>query len=115
MRPYTYEDLNCEAISIEDFYRKEFYSLKIAIEVLQENNIHSTQDELFQENDRVKFIKDFLKTTEGENEEINDETIKNIINDIKRKCIQNFKKNNINRDKIQTVLNAFLEKIKSTI
>ena len=111
---YTYEDLDSKTISIEDFYRKEFF-LKIVIEVLQENNIHSTQDELFQEDDRVKFINNFLKSKEGGNEEINDERIKKIIDDIKSKCIQKFKKNNINRDKIQTVLNAFLDKIKSTI
>ena len=109
---YTYEDLGSQSISVEDFYNKEFF-LKIVRGVLQEHNIEDAEDELFQEDNRIKLIKDFLGKKKGENKEINKVAVKKITDDIKEKCIQEFKKNNINQEKIKKVLNAFLDKINS--
>ena len=107
---YTYEDLGSQSISIEDFYKVDFFQ-KIVIEVLQENDIDGTEDELFQEDDRIKSINNFLKRKQRDNNEIDNATIKKMIDAIKKKCIQKFKKNDIDKEKVINVLNTFSEKI----
>ena len=109
---YTYSDLDSQSVTIEDFYKKEFF-LEIVNEVLQKNNITVADDELFQEDDRINTIKRILGEKKIGTKKINTVTINKIVVDIKDICIERFESININKEKVEKVLEAFLEKINS--
>ena len=103
---YTYKDLNSDSVTIEDFYKQEFFS-NIVTKILTKNDI--SIDGLELEGNRIKSIKDHFARNEvgGPNSKL-------IINEIKNECIKNIKKSNTDEEKITAVLNALLKKINST-
>ena len=100
---YTYNDLNCEEITIEDFYKQNYFS-NIVEKILSENNI-STEGLDLQTN-RSRSIKDhFARNNIGR------EHSRSIIKDIKNECVKNIRKTDTNEERITTVLDALLKKI----
>lgn len=104
---YTYEDLNNNANTIEDFYNESFFK-GIVENILGSCNIDHTDIEI-PEDKRMKYIKEYI----GNSGNIDTKKIKEIIGTIKRECIQNFQ-GNLNEEKIKSVLNTFLNKIRSS-
>ncbi len=100
---YTYSDLNSEEITIEDFYKQDYF-FNIVEKILSENNI--SIDGLDLQTNRIKSIKDhFARNNVGS------ENSKSIIKDIKNECIKNIRKADTNEEKITTVLSTLLKKI----
>ena len=103
---YTYKDLDSEAVTLEDFYEKDFFQ-SAAQTVLTEYKISYPADDWFSENDRMASIKGFLHSKKRESEE----GIKTIVAKIKERCIGKFAKRNVNQEKLKPMLDRFLEKI----
>ncbi len=99
---FTYEDLGCDAITIEDFYKSEFFS-RIVQEVFEEYTIPLSGNIPY--TDRMKFIQDSIPNQKKK------ET-KDIQNAIKTKCREKFKEN-IDIEKMENMLATLLKKITS--
>ena len=104
---YTYKDLDSEAVTLEDFYVKDFFQ-QVAQEVFQKHKFLCLPDDWFQENDRIDSIKNFLHKKKEVEKEID---IKIIVDEIKECCIEKFTKKNVDREKIKQMLSKLLEKI----
>ncbi len=117
---YTYTDLGSKAVTIEDFYNKEFF-LQVVKDVLNNNNISELNVEDMPEDNRIEFITKLLKKPDLKNntsknlkkEDINN-LLRKVVSEIKIQCIQQKKKDDLNQEKIKKVLDNFLEKIKKT-
>lgn len=114
---YTYADLDSTAITIEDFYRKEFF-VKATVAVLKKYDIDADIEELPEDN-RINFIRKYLnekqkdllvEKSEERDIELN-KLVKEMVNEIKSRCIDSFKKQNLNQEKITKILKKLLEKI----
>ena len=96
---FTYKDLGIKAITIEDFYNKDFLS-KITKQVFKrykiDGNIELTED------NRLEKIKNILKNN----------NTSQIIREVKDQCIKSFKQKDLDQDKIKKMLQSFLTKIK---
>ncbi|MCY3972991.1 MAG: hypothetical protein OXF52_02125 [Candidatus Dadabacteria bacterium] len=97
--------MESKAITIEDFYKPEFMK-PIVESIMRENKIEPLEGEWLLENNRVKAIKDSLRKKGKQGEEI-----KEIADNIKVKCTEKVKKQNIDEDKINPVLDKLLEKM----
>ena len=114
---YTYKDLGSSAITIEDFYKKDFF-LTVVKKVLKNNNINNPEVENLPEDDRIAFITKFLKKINlknNSNENLKkadmNNLVKKVVCEIKEQCVQKMNKNNVDQEKLKKVLNNFLEKI----
>ncbi len=101
---YTYKELESDAITIEDFYKHNFFD-GIVKEILNKNGINTEGLKLVETN-RIEFTKDYLVKNK-----VNGEESKKIIKKIKTECIEKIKKSNIEEKKITFVLDALLGKI----
>ena len=95
---YTYKDLDSDAITIEDFYIKDFF-VKICKEIFEKNSIDTTDIEKLPEIDRMNYIKKLRPVNNK------------IAADIKQECSERFEEKDINTEKIQPVLDTLLTKI----
>ena len=102
---FTYKDLGSDAITIEDFYKPE-YMKPIIEDVLRENEIEIPTGDWLSENNKIKEIQDLLGKAGKQGDEI-----KEIIINIKDRCVKSIKKQDINEDKINEVLSKLVEKM----
>ena len=100
---YTYNDLDSDAVTVEDFYKQKFFS-NIVTKILTKNDISIDGLELGR--NRIKSIKNHFARNE-----VGSPNSKLMINTIKRECIKNIRKIDIDEEKITNVLDALLEKI----
>ena len=96
---FTYKDLGCNAITIEDFYEQEFFS-KIVKEVFQKYKI-SLPKKILDTNRMILIQKDIPKEKKNE-----------IKSAIKTKCIEKLEKNDVVMEKMENMLGTLLKKIK---
>ena len=106
---FTYKDLESKEITIEDFYNKEFF-LKTVKDVFTRYGINDEEFKDLPENNRIEFIK---KTVNNKENRKYKEKVDEIKNEIKDQCIKEFKKIDLNQEKIKKMLSLFLKKIKA--
>ena len=116
---YTYEDLGSDAITIEDFYNKDFF-MNIVRNILKEYQIEVPESVLPEENNRMESIKRILlKDHKGlleEKAKANDlkdaaGMVKQINSEIKMECANAVTKGKVRTEEILNVLEALLKKI----
>ena len=119
---YTYEDLGSEAVTVEDFYQKDFLKC-IAKEIFEQYGFQMEPPILLEDNKRIEAIKSWLlgkpKEILAERAQTNelestDQMVKKIIADIKIECAKVVTKENVNEGKIKNVLDALSKKIKDS-
>ena len=103
---FTYKDLDISAITIEDFYKKDFL-LKHVKDVFKQHQIDFDKNIELPEDDRIESIKKVIHKKGQKKDEV--EKIKK---DIKNRCLNGFKQKDLNQEKITKMLKLFLEKIK---
>lgn len=117
---YTYKDLESTAITVEDFYKKEFFIKTVNI-VLKKYGMNNINIEM-PGDDRIEVIKKFFHkeqeqflTQKAKEKTINlSKLITEIVNKIKSQCIDNFTKQNLDQEKIKGILKKLSEKINPT-
>ena len=116
---YIYKDFDSDAITIEDFYNKDFF-MKIVQNILKKYQIEMLESVLSEENDRMGSIKRFLlKEHKGLLEEkakangLKDVAgmVKQINVEIKIECATAVTKGKVRTEEISNVLEALLKKI----
>lgn len=101
---YTYQDLGSDGITIEDFYKQDFFNDIVKVVLLQHKII--IQDADITVVNRIKFVKDFLIKNDTEQKLVNE-----ITKEIKLNCIKDIKKTNLEESKVTAVLDKLLENI----
>ncbi|MGI9558935.1 MAG: ATP-dependent nuclease [Thermodesulfobacteriota bacterium] len=99
---FNYQDFGSDAITVEDFYKHDFFS-KIIKEECEQNNISVDGFDLGVTN-RIQDFRDFLQR-KGCAE------IRELVSSIKNKCVREVKKRDVEEEKIMKVLNALNKKI----
>ena len=102
-RWFTYEDLDCDAITIEDFYTPEFFS-KIVQKVFEEHGAGMPDN--IPENGRIDFIKTHLYKN-------GITTGKEIIKAIKKELVNKRDKSDIIEEKMRNMLKSLRNKMNS--
>ena len=104
---FTYKDLGISAITIEDFYKKDFL-LKNVKDVFKQHQIDFDENIELPEDDRIENIKKIIHKKRQKKD-----GVEKIKKDIKDRCLSDFKEKDLNQEKIIKMLKLFLEKIKN--
>ena len=106
---FTYKDLDCDAITIEDFYKPDFFR-GVVKKVFSSHGINLADNHTFAETKRMaevhRLIPNNLPSGKGK------KSITTIIkNEIKVLCAKNVKKANVESQKIEPMLSTLHQKI----